>query len=53
MEDKDGVYHCDKCGICRVGGKENFKHCDTCGMCIDVEFFDTHKCQGEFTKICV
>lgn len=53
MEDKDGVYHCDKCGICRVGGKENFKHCDTCGMCIDIDVFDDHNCQaGKFMAKC-
>lgn len=53
MEDKDGVYHCDECGICRIGGRENFKHCETCGMCIDVEVFDDHKCQaGKFMSKC-
>ncbi|XP_008667057.1 putative RING zinc finger domain superfamily protein isoform X9 [Zea mays] len=24
-------FHCDDCGICRVGGKENFFHCQKCG----------------------
>ena len=26
-------FHCDFCGICRVGGRENFFHCHTCGCC--------------------
>uniref|UniRef100_A0A2P2KUH9 CTCHY-type domain-containing protein n=1 Tax=Rhizophora mucronata TaxID=61149 RepID=A0A2P2KUH9_RHIMU len=24
-------YHCDECGICRTGGKENYFHCKRCG----------------------
>ena len=28
-------FHCDDCGICRVGGKEKFFHCQTCGCCYD------------------
>lgn len=27
------TFHCDECGICRVGGRENYFHCDTCGSC--------------------
>ena len=26
-------FHCDLCGICRVGGRENFFHCEKCGCC--------------------
>ena len=26
-------YHCDACGICRIGGRDNYFHCDTCGSC--------------------
>ena len=29
-------FHCHACGICRVGGQENFFHCDTCSCCYDV-----------------
>lgn len=28
------IYHCYKCGMCRVGGRDNFKHCDKCGVCV-------------------
>jgi RING finger/CHY zinc finger protein 1 len=27
-------FHCDECGICRVGGRENWEHCDKCGACV-------------------
>jgi len=40
-EDK-GQFHCDGCGICRVGGKENFEHCNTCGLCLPIG--KSHKC---------
>jgi CHY zinc finger len=26
-------FHCEECGICRVGGRENFFHCKTCSAC--------------------
>lgn len=29
-------FHCTDCGICRVGGRENFFHCGTCGCCYGV-----------------
>lgn len=32
-EDKD-QYHCDGCGICRIGGRNNFFHCEVCNMCL-------------------
>ena len=37
-------FHCDKCGICRVGGRDNFFHCDTCGACYSVELLNNHTC---------
>jgi len=37
-------FHCDKCGICRVGGRDNFFHCDTCGACYSVELRGNHVC---------
>ncbi len=35
---------CDKCGICRVGGRENYFHCDTCNCCYSVQLRNTHVC---------
>ena len=32
LDDK-GQYHCNKCGICRLGGSNNTEHCDKCGIC--------------------
>ena len=28
-----GHWHCEGCGLCRVGGQDNFFHCSTCGCC--------------------
>ncbi|KAB5527470.1 hypothetical protein DKX38_021317 [Salix brachista] len=25
-------FHCDGCGICRLGGREKFFHCEKCGL---------------------
>ncbi|QDZ18488.1 putative E3 ubiquitin-protein ligase [Chloropicon primus] len=45
FDDTDkGQYHCSACGICRVGGRENFFHCFTCGACFSVELREEHKC---------
>jgi len=41
---KKKTFHCDKCGICRVGGKDNFWHCDTCAMCYSPHMKNNHKC---------
>ncbi|KAG2621210.1 E3 ubiquitin-protein ligase MIEL1-like [Panicum virgatum] len=38
------VYHCNDCGICRVGGKDNFFHCVKCGSCYSVALRDNHQC---------
>ena len=37
-------FHCEECGICRVGGRENFFHCSTCGACYSVELRNNHVC---------
>lgn len=40
------IYHCDKCGICRVGkgiGFDNF-HCDRCNACVSMEYSKNHRC---------
>ena len=45
-----GQFHCEKCGICRVGGKENFFHCDKCNACIGINLKDSHNCIENVTK---
>jgi RING finger/CHY zinc finger protein 1 len=40
-----GLWHCDGCGLCRVGGRDNFFHCGGCGVCLRTTMRD-HKCMG-------
>ncbi|KAJ8908661.1 hypothetical protein NDN08_005366 [Rhodosorus marinus] len=47
-EDEPGkdIYHCDDCGICRLGkgiGKDYF-HCSRCNACVALESKADHKC---------
>ncbi|CAI0444513.1 unnamed protein product [Linum tenue] len=37
-------YHCDGCGICRIGGRGNFFHCDKCGCCYSIHLRNSHPC---------
>lgn len=37
-------YHCEGCGICRVGGQENFFHCYKCRCCFSTLLKDGHPC---------
>ncbi|ETV75163.1 hypothetical protein, variant 2 [Aphanomyces astaci] len=41
------IFHCDQCGICRVGGRDNFFHCGTCVGCYPISGQSTHKCVSE------
>jgi len=53
MSDKDKPYHCDACGFCRIGGRENFRHCYSCDMCVNIELYETHNCNvGKFMSCC-
>lgn len=45
------IYHCDKCGICRLGlglGKDYF-HCDECNICLLIDLRERHKCVSNTT----
>ncbi|XP_071449841.1 RING finger and CHY zinc finger domain-containing protein 1-like [Hetaerina americana] len=45
FDDRDkGQYHCEGCGLCRVGGKNNFFHCETCNFCLPASIINTHRC---------
>uniref|UniRef100_A0A2M3Z639 Putative vitellogenin n=1 Tax=Anopheles braziliensis TaxID=58242 RepID=A0A2M3Z639_9DIPT len=46
FDDEDrNQYHCDGCGICRVGGRGRFFHCEVCNMCLPLQLkFDGHRC---------
>ncbi|KAL4856014.1 E3 ubiquitin-protein ligase [Chlorella vulgaris] len=37
-------YHCDQCGICRIGGRSSYFHCDTCGSCYAMALKGNHQC---------
>ncbi|XP_044493115.1 E3 ubiquitin-protein ligase MIEL1 [Mangifera indica] len=39
-----GQFHCDDCGICRVGGRDEFFHCRKCGSCYSVSARNDHVC---------
>ncbi|KAJ0520382.1 putative transcription factor C2H2 family [Helianthus annuus] len=43
-------FHCNDCGICRVGGSTNFFHCEKCGSCFDVILRGNHTCVGNSMK---
>lgn len=38
-----GMYHCEGCGLCRVGGRDKFFHCDICELCLPTDIKNTHK----------
>lgn len=44
------IFHCDGCGICRRGLREEFKHCTTCSCCMTISAFADHKCVEDATK---
>ena len=37
-----GQFHCKGCGLCRLGGRQNFFHCDTCEMCLPMGLQKSH-----------
>jgi uncharacterized CHY-type Zn-finger protein len=46
------IYHCDDCGICRLGeglGKD-FAHCKKCDVCLSMATFSQHICVENATK---
>lgn len=45
------IYHCDKCGICRLGlglSKDYF-HCDVCNICLSIDLKAHHRCVANTT----
>lgn len=40
------IYHCDKCGICRLGKglDQDYFHCDKCNVCLSISLRDNHRC---------
>ena len=44
------IFHCDKCGMCKNGGKENTYHCDGCGVCYNLPMEENHVCVKDRLK---
>lgn len=45
------IFHCTDCGICRVGLKKDYTHCQKCNHCYSNNFYATHKCVEDSTKM--
>jgi len=45
-----GQFHCEGCGICRIGGRDFFYHCPKCNMCISVQIKESHKCLADISR---
>lgn len=41
---KKNIYHCEGCGICRIGPKDKFFHCDKCCACYPLSLRGNHVC---------
>jgi hypothetical protein len=39
------IYHCDLCGICRIGNKNEYKHCIKCNICWCIKSYENHPCK--------
>ena len=53
FDDADrGQYHCEDCGVCRVGGRHAFEHCGRCGCCIAAADFAGHRCVEQLLGAC-
>lgn len=50
FDDEDrNQYHCEGCGICRVGGRGRFFHCKVCNMCLPMQLqVEGHKVNDVF-----
>ncbi|KAE9009883.1 hypothetical protein PF005_g11504 [Phytophthora fragariae] len=47
------VFHCDQCGICRVGGREKYYNCVKCCGCYPHSLEAKHKClEGSMHREC-
>ncbi|KAL7679520.1 putative Zinc finger, RING-type, Zinc finger, CHY-type, Zinc finger, RING/FYVE/PHD-type [Plasmopara halstedii] len=47
------VFHCAQCGICRVGGRENYYHCTKCCGCYPHSLEAKHRClEGSMHRGC-
>ena len=47
FSDQEHIFHCDQCGICRVGKKDEMIHCTECNACFKKE---EHQCIQSISK---
>lgn len=45
------AFHCEGCGICRVGGRESYFHCEKCVACLPLNMRNKHKCIEESLQV--
>lgn len=50
----DEIYHCNECGICRIGSRDETFHCNECKMCWK-KTDSNHDCLGinHVDKLCI
>ena len=47
------IYHCNKCGICRLGKLDDYFHCEKCNACLNINMKDDHQCfPDKYDKEC-
>ena len=52
-ETDKGQFHCNGCGICRIGGQQNYTHCNRCGVCYVNAKYVNHTCAlGRLERNC-
>jgi len=44
------LYHCEHCGLCRVGSPHSNVHCHTCNICWNLSGFTHHTCKPNILK---
>jgi len=44
------LYHCEHCGLCRVGSPHSNIHCHTCNICWNLSGFTHHTCKPDILK---
>ncbi|KAF5299632.1 hypothetical protein FQA39_LY19183, partial [Lamprigera yunnana] len=50
FDELKGQFHCYECGLCRIGGKDNYFHCYTCNICLALRFMNNHNVGSLFLK---
>jgi hypothetical protein len=52
-EAEKDIFHCDDCGLCRLGRREDYVHCNRCHGCLARDYHGRHKClEGSLDASC-